>query len=427
MAKLFYTIDEAASKLGKSADALIKMVSAGQLEEFKMHDQVHFKRAVIDQLVVDDGLGLDLSLNDDLSISDSGSPIGASPNDSSGSAMIDDLKFDDDPLTGSGQGPADEVELDLNDGLSLHDSSAESPAIMAPASHAPAPSLIPVNPPIDPLDDILGLADSADDSAIGNTAASATPSSPPAPVSGTPTARSALDLDLGPDGGLDLGLDLGLDDSSAQPSVKATAPQIDLGDSRGGSAIGSADASGSNAPAVPRRPAPAEDDFLDSGSMTGSGELTLETVGSGSGMLDQSNDPDQSSIGAGLLDDGGEDTFATGLGAVGSTGLFAEPAALDGFEASEPTAAPMSVSATGFTPALAERVDSASSGLGLGLLIAAAIALVLITVVVVGSRTGGGSELATTISKDLLIWGGGLLGASLLCGGIGYFVGRSLE
>jgi len=65
MAKLFYTIDEAAAKLQKSQAELRAMVDSGQLEEFKMHEVTHFKKAVIDQLVLDDLGNIELALKDD--------------------------------------------------------------------------------------------------------------------------------------------------------------------------------------------------------------------------------------------------------------------------------------------------------------------------------------------------------------------------
>ena len=43
MAKLFYTLDEAAQKLGKSADEVKKLVSSGQLQEFRDRDKLMFK------------------------------------------------------------------------------------------------------------------------------------------------------------------------------------------------------------------------------------------------------------------------------------------------------------------------------------------------------------------------------------------------
>jgi len=97
MAKLFYTIDEAAAKLQKSESELRAMIDSGQLEEFKMHEVTHFKKAVIDQLVVDDLGNIELALEDD-------NPAPAPPleldidlSDNSGSAVLDELKFDDEP------------------------------------------------------------------------------------------------------------------------------------------------------------------------------------------------------------------------------------------------------------------------------------------------------------------------------------------
>jgi hypothetical protein len=43
MAKLFYTLDEAASKLKKSPDEIKAMVSSGQLQEFRDRDKLMFK------------------------------------------------------------------------------------------------------------------------------------------------------------------------------------------------------------------------------------------------------------------------------------------------------------------------------------------------------------------------------------------------
>jgi hypothetical protein len=43
MAKLFYTLDEAASKLKKSPDDIRQMVSSGQLQEFRDRDKLMFK------------------------------------------------------------------------------------------------------------------------------------------------------------------------------------------------------------------------------------------------------------------------------------------------------------------------------------------------------------------------------------------------
>ena len=162
--------------------------------------------------------------------------------------------------------------------------------------------------------------------------------------------------------------------------------------------------------------------------MTGSGSLSLETVGSGSGMLDDSTDSDQSSVGAALLDDGGDDTFGTGASLGGGSGLFAEPTEMDGFD-QENSSVPMASSSTGggMVAMQAERVDSAMSGMGLGLMVGTLVAIILATLVVMGTRMGGGSALAGMITQDLMMWCGGLAIATLLAGGIGFFVGKSIE
>lgn len=50
MAKLFYSIDEAAERLGTSADKVREMASKGQLQEFRDRDRLMFKREQVDLL-----------------------------------------------------------------------------------------------------------------------------------------------------------------------------------------------------------------------------------------------------------------------------------------------------------------------------------------------------------------------------------------
>lgn len=78
MAKMFYTIEEAAEKLGKSTDDVQKMAESGQLQEFRDRDRLMFKKEQVDLLA---GGGDDdmLKLGDELeplSLSSSGSGSG---------------------------------------------------------------------------------------------------------------------------------------------------------------------------------------------------------------------------------------------------------------------------------------------------------------------------------------------------------------
>ncbi len=50
MEKLFYTLEEAAERLGKSADDVRQMASSGQLEQFRDRDKLMFKKQQVDLL-----------------------------------------------------------------------------------------------------------------------------------------------------------------------------------------------------------------------------------------------------------------------------------------------------------------------------------------------------------------------------------------
>lgn len=66
MAKMFYTLEEAALKLGMSQEELKEMASAGQLQQFRDRDKVMFKRQQIDDLAQEQDADLDESLRTDV-------------------------------------------------------------------------------------------------------------------------------------------------------------------------------------------------------------------------------------------------------------------------------------------------------------------------------------------------------------------------
>ncbi len=103
MAKMFYSIDEAAEKLGKSADEVRGLVTSGQLQEFRDRDRLMFKREQVDLLAGDDasasasgfnladskgGSGLSLSLEDS-------GPIGLAPDPKGGKSGSGEITIDD--------------------------------------------------------------------------------------------------------------------------------------------------------------------------------------------------------------------------------------------------------------------------------------------------------------------------------------------
>ena len=50
MAKLFYSLEDAAQRLGKSTDEIQEMAASGQLQEFRDRDSLVFKREQVDLL-----------------------------------------------------------------------------------------------------------------------------------------------------------------------------------------------------------------------------------------------------------------------------------------------------------------------------------------------------------------------------------------
>lgn len=103
MAKMFYSLEEAADKLGKSTEEVRGLVENGQLQEFRDRDRLMFKREQVDLLAGDDasasasgfhladskgGSGLSLSLEDS-------GPIGLAPDPKSGKSGSGEIAIDD--------------------------------------------------------------------------------------------------------------------------------------------------------------------------------------------------------------------------------------------------------------------------------------------------------------------------------------------
>ncbi len=85
MAKMFYTLEEAAEKLGKSIQEVEQMASSGQLQEFRDRDRLMFKIEQVDLLADGGDDAGDIDITDDLepiSLASSGSASGISLADS---------------------------------------------------------------------------------------------------------------------------------------------------------------------------------------------------------------------------------------------------------------------------------------------------------------------------------------------------------
>ena len=379
MAKLFYTLEEAAQKLRKSTDEVMSMARAGQLVELRDKDQVLFRRSAIDQLAGDADMGSDINL-DGLDLSSGG----GSSLQLGGSSVggMDELRLDDStpgaaPAMGGG---LDELRLDdstpgtapsmgggLGDGLSLEDELRldDGPAPIA-ASGA---------------DDSMGLDDLmlADDDA---------PAPTPAPA----------------------------------PAARAAAPTRSPAASSGGSAMGGLGLADSNAESM-MMDAPAsaaKGGGMDDSMALNPGQTQLEAVGSGSGLLDISSD--ESFFGAQMIEEsmGGDDAASIPENAADIFG--------GGEAAATEEAAPVTAGTTGVTfgtATLAEAHDPKFSGFTGGAMIVAAVALVGGGWAVAEMAVGNYTDVAKLVAENWMYVLGGLAGGVLVFGGIGFGIGKA--
>lgn len=151
-------------------------------------------------------------------------------------------------------------------------------------------------------------------------------------------------------------------------------------------------------------------------------DLTLESVGSGSGLLDLTRESDDTSLGAELLEEvySGEDEFDL---PENSSGLF------EAVNTPETGEAPVAAAGIAQAPVamMEETVDMPGSGLGVGLCIGALVAMIIILIILASELEGGASVLTSTIAGSLWVWTGGLVGGALIAAGVGFFIGRASE
>lgn len=153
--------------------------------------------------------------------------------------------------------------------------------------------------------------------------------------------------------------------------------------------------------------------------------VSLETVGSGSGLLDLTRESEDTQLGADLIaqtfeDDSSVEPIAN------ASGLFEAAGAESGGNAVMGTVAPVAPGMA-MMPMVAETYDGKWSGLGSGLMIGSAVALVLAGLIVTTLSFGTPAGIASTFAENLPIWGGGLLGVVLIAGGVGFFIGKATE
>jgi excisionase family DNA binding protein len=176
-------------------------------------------------------------------------------------------------------------------------------------------------------------------------------------------------------------------------------------------------------------------------------DLALESVGSGSGLLDLTRESDDTSLGAELLDEiypGGDTGMGTGTGmamdsAVGSSGVFdgaismetgqSGPSGLENLSAGPAAAGGAQAAPVSYE---VEESDPAGSGLGAGMLFGVIAAMVIGLVVMIPALVGVDGALMDMIDplakpNNVYILGGVLLIVSIVFGVIGMVVGKATD
>lgn len=163
MAKMFYSLEEAAEKLGKSPDEVRGLVENGQLQEFRDRDRLMFKREQVDLLAGDSvgrggsggipladskgGSGLSLSLEDS-------GPIGLAPDPRSAKSGSGEIAIDS---------PKDRSGISIFDTESTDDGDANAVTRITDATSAPELNLESVGSG----SGLLDLTREGDDTSLG--------------------------------------------------------------------------------------------------------------------------------------------------------------------------------------------------------------------------------------------------------------------
>jgi hypothetical protein len=378
----------------------MNMAKAGQLQELRDKDQVLFRRSAIDQLAGDSDVGSELNLQG-MDLGNEGSTIGLGGTNGAGSPAV---ALDD--SVGLSMGDTSELRLGDEDDLKLAESGdAQFEERAAPRAASREDSSAGTLS----LDDGPGLG--LDDLRLDDDATAA------------PMAASGADDSMALD-------ELVLDDNEVtlaeeDPVAAPAAPRAPVNDARaasasgisGGSSIGLAGSSaGSRSGSRAARTADADDSMV-----MDMGDPSVESVGAGSGLLDISSD--ESFFGAQMIEEslGGEELAQMQEGA---GDLFAA----GGEGAGGEEAAPVTSAVSGFGMAqaqLAEALDSKFSGFTAGAMVAVALALVGAGWATTEFMVGDYVEVARMVAENWMMVLGGVAGAVLVFGGIGFGIGKA--
>lgn len=153
-------------------------------------------------------------------------------------------------------------------------------------------------------------------------------------------------------------------------------------------------------------------------SSTGAPELTMDSVGSGSGLLDLTREGDDTSLGADLL----EDVYQ------GEEGGEGETQAASGLFESTSAASDVSTGAMAGGPVMmttAEVYDGPGSGLGGGLAVGTIVVLLFaIAAALLGIVGAGVNPVVDMVRSNLFMWIAIFAGVIIVCTVVGWVVGK---
>lgn len=153
-------------------------------------------------------------------------------------------------------------------------------------------------------------------------------------------------------------------------------------------------------------------------------DLSLETVGSGSGLLDLTRESDDTSLGAELLDEVYSSDEGSGELPANASGLFEAADEESGGAVSQGGSTMPAMSGM---PMVVEAYEGGWSGLTVGMGLVAVAALCLVGLMAFVSATGTLPEVASMITDQMTGWFGGLFGGVIVLGVLGFFIGKASE
>ena len=266
MAKMFYTLEEAKGALGKSEDEIKQFAREGRLREFRDGPRLMFKADQVEQLRAELGAGGDTV---DLGVSDSGGMIGLVDTTGASGTSITLAEADTGHGTGTGMSLKEDTAMDLGPSGSL--GGVPSPTRSGSLSGMSSTGTgIPLAGSMSGGTGIPLAGSTAGGTGIGLTSGGTAAGVSASSLSGSMSGRSRGGINVfGTD-------DVGFADPSAQTAISSRAANEGTG-------------------------------------------VNLETVGSGSGLLDLTRESDDTSLGA-VLDEIGPGATRTAVG-VGGTDM----------------------------------------------------------------------------------------------------------